>query len=77
MPRSAYWQQQCPCGSSRRAIVSVTLSASTIGVAPRRKSRSRTVYLCEDCLSEGRNRKLELATIGAVIDAARGAFNGE
>lgn len=72
MPRSGYFQQQCPCGGDRRAVASVTLSASTLGVTPRQKSCARTLYLCGDCLKDpkvkARRRMIE-AILSAALEA--------
>jgi hypothetical protein len=72
MPRSSRWTQQCPCGGDRRAVISVTLAASTLGILPRRKSTARTLYLCADCLRDpklkARRRMLELM-LSAAIEA--------
>jgi len=73
MPRSGYWAQQCKCGTSRRAVASVTLSGSTLGTVPRRKSRSVTVYVCEECIKNP-NRKTRLQIVAAVISAAIAAL---
>jgi hypothetical protein len=64
-PRSGYFTQQCPCGSSRRPVASITLSASTLRITPRRKSRSITVYVCDKCLRrlEPRARRLFMQAI--------------
>lgn len=52
MPRSGYYTQQCACGTSRRAVASITLAASSLGVVPRKKSRAVTVYICAACLDD-------------------------
>jgi hypothetical protein len=64
-PRSGFYTQQCPCGSSQRPVASITLSASTLRITPRRKSRSITVYVCDRCLKslEPRARKMFMQAI--------------
>lgn len=50
MPRSGYYQQKCPCGKDHRAKASISISASTLGVLPRVKSKTVTVYICTGCI---------------------------
>jgi hypothetical protein len=69
MPRSGFQTQQCPCGGNKRAIASVTLAASSLGIVPRQKSRASTLYVCPDCLKDPKPRSRR-AMIEAVLSAA-------
>lgn len=73
MSRSGYFQQQCKCGSDRRAAVSVTIAGSTLRTLPRKKSRAITVYLCAGCLRTPA-RKTRTSIVAAVIGAGNGAI---
>ncbi len=46
MPRSGIQKQQCGCGSKERTPIAISISASTLGTTPRRKSKNITLYLC-------------------------------
>ncbi len=70
MPKSGYFTQQCKCGSNRRAIASLSLSSSTLGVVPRRKSRTITLYVCRDC-GENPRRKTRQAVFAAIKTAVK------
>ena len=70
MPRSGHWAQQCKCRKDRRAIASLSLSSSTLGIVPRRKSRTITLYVCTECGKNPR-RKTRQALIAAVIAAVK------
>jgi hypothetical protein len=47
MSRSALSSQICPC--NRQALHSITITGSTLGEKPRRRSRAVTVYVCKVC----------------------------
>lgn len=65
MPRSGYFAQFCPCGE--RAIVSISIGASTLRETPRRKAPMRTFYLCPGCSTTGPLRKKTLSTIAGNV----------
>lgn len=50
MPRSGWYQQQCSCGSDSRARVAISIQASTLGITPRKKTPTITIYLCAGCM---------------------------
>jgi len=70
MPRSGHWTQQCKCGTNRRAAASISLSTSTLGIVPRRKSRTFTLYVCDGC-GKIPGRKTRQAIIAAIIAAVK------
>ena len=74
MPRSGFYTQKCPCGSDRKPLVSVTLSASTLRIVPRNKSHSITFYVCEQCLEKPKPRA-RAAMIEAIQTAGLEATN--
>jgi hypothetical protein len=69
MSRSGYFAQVCACGSDRRAVASVTLSASSLHVTPRKKSKAQTVYICADCL-ENPSRRTRARFIRTLLETA-------
>ncbi len=70
MPKSGYFTQQCKCESNRQAIASLSLSSSTLGVVPRRKSRTITLYVCRNC-GENPRRKTRQAVFAAIKTAVK------
>lgn len=73
MPRSGYWTQQCKCGTDKRAAVSISIGASTLGKVPRQKSRTVTIYICEGCGKEP-SRKTRMHIVRSVRAAMQEAL---
>lgn len=69
MPRSGFYTQRCPCGGDHRPVASVTLAASTLRVTPRRKSRSITVYICDQCLKNPKPKARRAFTEAVLMGA--------
>ena len=69
-PRSGWYQQQCKCGTSRHAAVSITLAGSSLRTTPRKKSHCITIYICDDCLKDPK-RKTRAGIIAAILAAAK------
>lgn len=77
MPRSGYYQQRCPCKNKKdhAAKVAVSIAASSLGVVPRVKSKTITVYLCAGCIRSAK-RGTRAALFQAAITSARDVIAG-
>jgi hypothetical protein len=72
MARSGFLAQQCKCKNRERvpATAAISLNSYTLGVTPRRKSRSVTIYVCRNCGKNPR-RKTRQAIIAAIVAAVK------
>jgi hypothetical protein len=69
MSKSTWISQQCKCGSGERAKIAISVAAATLGVVPRRKSKTITLYLCSRCTTKPKPKTVH-AIAAAVVTAA-------
>jgi hypothetical protein len=72
MPRSGYSDQKCGC--KQQADTAVTLVVSRLHVTPRARAKTRTLYLCGDCLAAWKRpaaRKARASVLDAIAAAVR------
>lgn len=73
MSKSAFVTQQCSCGSKERAKIALSIAAATLGVVPRRKSKTITLYLCSRCTRQPKPKTIR--AIAAAVAAGAGKAN--
>jgi hypothetical protein len=71
--KSAWNSQQCKCGNSERAKIAISVAASTLGIVPRRKSKTITLYLCSRCTTKPKPKTIR--AIAAAVAASAGKAN--
>jgi hypothetical protein len=71
MSKSAFVTQQCKCGSKERAKIAVSVAAATLGVVPRRKSKTITLYLCSRCTKHPKPKTIRAIAAAVAAGATK------